>query len=197
MLLEAVRSVSFSNSAGSTKVKPFVFPLNREESVSLLCDSDFRVQTNRKNVRPSVLLKPTNPQPIKWFRPCWKACWSRFLPHWLPWLQACHSSHCWYIWYLSITSKIYLCPFGLVFCLFCSLYDLGYFPFAILIGFSVFGLVGTDFQVVYVDGCLCISNWLVSWNQFLTFSFLLCHAGYEAPLLRYDKFRYSWFLCIA
>lgn len=32
----------------------------------------------------------------------------------------------------------------------------GFFPFAILIGFSVFDSMGTDFQVVYIDGCLCI-----------------------------------------
>lgn len=44
--------------------------------------------------------------------------------------------------------------FGILLILFIN--DPGYFPFAILIGFSVFGLMGTDFQVVYVDGCLCI-----------------------------------------
>lgn len=74
-----------------------------------------------------------------------------------------------------------LCPFGLVFCLFCSLYDLGYFPFAILIGFSVFGLVGTDFQVVYVDGCLCICL-IVLFHGISFWHFRFCFAMQDMKL---------------
>lgn len=109
-----------------------------------------------------MLLKPTNPQPIKWFRPCWKACWSRFLPHWLPWLQACHSSHCWYFWYLSITSKIYLCIL-LVWYSACFVHYMIWLIFLLqfwlVVVFLIQWVVGYWLSgCVYwiIDGCLCI-----------------------------------------
>lgn len=138
------------------KTTPFQVPNYLESSrlwhtvvfVCAFCD-----QRRRKDVRPSVLLKPSNHQSINWLRPCWKAWWSRLLCHWLPWLQACYSSRLWHFWYLPTISKTCLCFFLFVW------FNSSHFYFIVWYGFCcsclIVHLMGFWFNGHWFLGCAC------------------------------------------
>lgn len=149
MLLEAV---CFSNSAGSAKVKPFVFPLNREESVrSLLW---FR-QIERMS-GPQCCSNPPTLNPSSGSGHVEK------LAGLDSYLTGSPDSKLAVLLIADIfgtfpslqKSTFVSFWFGILLILF--IIWSGLFSFCNFDWFSVFGLMGTDFQVVYVDGCLCI-----------------------------------------